>query len=106
MSVQVPYWTMQIKRGVDFGATMTFRADGALFSFDSASIIISPQSGGQVEWTSDNAKFTNTSTGVYDIQIESTETVTYSWNQASWRLSVIRDGEPNPSFTSGRVYVS
>lgn len=106
MAVQVPYWTMQIKRGVDFGATLTFASDGVLFNFDSASVIINPQSGGQVEWTSGNSKFTNTDDGTYVIQVESTETATYNWNFANWRLDVVRGGEPNPSFMSGKVYVS
>ena len=106
MSVQVPYWTIQIKRGVDFGATMIFRSDGSEFSFDSASLIINPMNGGQVEWTEGNGKFTNTALGEYTILVESTETSAYSWSFANWRLDVVRDGEPNPSFMSGKVYVS
>jgi hypothetical protein len=106
MSVQVPYWTIQIKRGVDFGATLTFRSEGVEFSFDAASIIVNPQMGGQVEWTQANGKFTNTGTGIYAIAVQSTETSAYSWNYADWRLSVVRDGEPNPSFIAGKVYVS
>ncbi len=106
MSVQVPYWTIQIKRGVDFGATLTFRTDGVNFSFDEASIIINPQSGGEVTWTQANGKFTNTGLGIYVVQIESSETNTYSWSFADWRLQVVRAGEPNPSFITGKVYVS
>ena len=106
MSVQVPFWTIQIKRGVDYNATLTFRSDGELFSFDEASLIINPQNGGQVEWTQANGKFTNTSLGIYAVAVDASETDGYSWSFATWRLQVVRDGEPNSSFMSGRVFVS
>ena len=105
MANRVPYWTMQIKRGMDFSATLTFRSDDTLFNFDTAELLIFPQGGNQIDWTEGNGKFTNTSTGVYTVQIESTETAEYTWTYGSFRLNVVLDGEPDPSYTTGKVFV-
>lgn len=107
MSTSVASFTMVIIRGGVYQKTFAITDDnGAPILLTSAQIDVEPNGAASFSWTQANGKFTNSSTGVYDLNLTATDTTALTWDSGTYKMAVVDgDGDANPCLIEGLIFV-
>lgn len=107
MSTSVASFTMVIIRGGVYQKTFAITDDAGLpILLNSAQINVTPNGATPFSWTQANGKFTNSATGVYDLNLTAADTTALTWDSGTYQMAVVdSDGDPNPCLISGLIFV-
>jgi len=103
---QIASWTPVIVKGGVFTKQFTFTDEnGALITFLSAEIDVTPNGSPAIQWTQANGLFTNVSPGVYLLSLDEAYTTALGWTSGRYVLKVVEDsGDTNPCLIEGLIF--
>jgi hypothetical protein len=105
MSTQIASWQQVIIKGDTYAKTMIFRdEDGALITWDTAEIVVSPNGADDFSWTTGNGRFVNSAPGTYDIALTSSYTHDFTWESGTYRVSVTLGSAVYQCYVEGLIF--
>ncbi len=106
MATEVASFTIVIVKGGVYQKTFAITDEnGAPILLTSAQIDVTPNGAAPFSWTQANGKFTNSSTGVYDLALTAADTAAFAWESGTYHMSVVDDvGDANPCLISGLIF--